>query len=163
MSKSIYDFKVRTIDGRETDLHPYENKVLIIVNTASQCGLTPQYAGLQRLYEEYRDQGLEILGFPCNQFGGQEPGTNEEIREFCTANYGVTFQMFEKIEVNGPGTHPLFQFLKEQAPYEGEPGADRDIRWNFTKFVVDRDGQVLARYEPMVTPDDFEYFIRTIL
>lgn len=160
---SIYDFKVRLISGEETDLHPYKNKVLLIVNTASQCGLTPQYEGLQRMYEEYRDKGLEILGFPCNQFGGQEPGTSEEIQAFCSTRFGVTFPMFEKIEVNGPGAHPLFQYLKEEAPYEGDPGVGHDIRWNFTKFVVDRDGQVLARYEPMVTPDDFEYIIRTLL
>ncbi len=160
---TIYDFKTRTLSGQETDLTPYKGKVLLIVNTASKCGLTPQYAGLQRLYDSYKDQGLEVLGFPCNQFGGQEPGTSDEIQSFCSANYGVTFPMFEKTEVNGPDAHPLFQYLKAQAPHEGEPGTGSDIKWNFTKFVVDRDGQVIARYEPMVAPEDFEHMIRTLI
>jgi len=140
---SIYAYQARTLDGQETDLTPYRNKLLLIVNTASQCGLTPQYEGLQRLYDKYAGQGLEILGFPCNQFGAQEPGTSEEIGAFCKRNYGVTFPMFEKIEVNGPDAHPLFQYLKEQVPppAEAEDGS-REIRWNFTKFLVDRDGRV---------------------
>lgn len=161
---SIYDFQVRTLSGKETDLTPFKGKVLLIVNTASKCGLTPQYEGLQRLYEAYAGQGLEILGFPCNQFGAQEPGTSEEIGEFCKANYGVTFPMFEKIDVNGPGAHPLYKYLKEQAPFQGEPaGSDDEIKWNFTKFLVDREGRVVSRFEPGVTPEEIEPAVRELL
>lgn len=160
----IYDFQARRMNGQETDLTPYKGKVLLIVNTASQCGLTPQYEGLQKLYETYRDQGFEILGFPCNQFGAQEPGTNEEVQQFCKINYGVTFPLFEKTLVNGPDAHPLFRFLKEQAPFQGEPeGADDEIKWNFTKFLVDRSGNVVTRFEPGVVPSEIEPAIRELL
>ncbi|TJY44611.1 glutathione peroxidase [Cohnella pontilimi] len=158
---SIYEFKTRTLSGKETDLSAYRGKVLVIVNTASQCGLTPQYADLQKLYEQYHAQGLEILGFPCNQFGGQEPGSNEEVAEFCQVNYGVTFPMFEKIDVNGPEAHPLYRYLKQQAPLEGSE--DNGIQWNFTKFVVDREGRVVKRFEPGVQPMEMESEIRRLL
>ncbi|WP_276351824.1 glutathione peroxidase [Cohnella caldifontis] len=161
---SVYEFEVRTLDGRETDLTPYRNKVLLIVNTASQCGLTPQYEGLQRLYDSYAEQGLAVLGFPCNQFGAQEPGTSEEIGSFCRTNYGVTFPMFEKIEVNGPDEHPLYRYLKEQTPPPVEStDGEKDIRWNFTKFLVDREGRVADRIEPAVKPEEIEPRIRELL
>ncbi|MBW5446718.1 redoxin domain-containing protein [Cohnella sp. CFH 77786] len=161
---SIYDFKTRRLNGQETDLSPYRGKVLLIVNTASQCGLTPQYEGLQKLYDEYREQGLEILGFPCNQFGAQEPGTHEEIGEFCKINYGVTFPLFEKTVVNGPDAHPLYKYLKEQAPFQGEPaGSDDEIKWNFTKFLIGRDGSVVRRFEPSAAPAELEPAIRELL
>lgn len=161
---SVYEFKARTLNGRETDLGAYRGKVLLIVNTASQCGLTPQYEGLQALYERLSGQGLEILGFPCNQFGAQEPGTSEEIEAFCKLNYGVTFPMFEKIDVNGPNALPLYDYLKEQAPYQSEAdGGSDDIRWNFTKFLVDRQGKVTARFEPSVKPEEIEPRIRELL
>jgi glutathione peroxidase len=157
---ALYDYETRTLSGVETDLSPYRGKVMLIVNTASKCGMTPQYEGLQSLYESLRGQGLEILGFPCNQFGGQEPGSSEEIEQFCSVNYGVTFPMFEKIEVNGPDAHPLYVYLKDQVPYEGE-GAD--IQWNFTKFLVDRDGRVVKRFEPGAKPADIEPEIMKLL
>jgi glutathione peroxidase len=161
---AIYDFKTRRLNGQETDLTPYQGKVLLIVNTASQCGNTPQYEGLQKLYEAYRDKGLEILGFPCNQFGEQEPGSSEEVQEFCSVNYGVTFPMFEKTEVNGPNAHPLYRYLKEQAPFEGEGSkTGDDIQWNFSKFLIDRDGKVVGRFEPSVQPADIEPSIRELL
>jgi len=164
MNLTIYDFKSRLLNGQPADLASYRGKVLLIVNTASQCGLTPQYEGLQKLYETYRDQGLEILGFPCNQFGEQEPGTNEEVGHFCRLNYGVTFPMFEKTVVNGPDAHPLFRFLKEQAPYQGEPAdADDEIKWNFTKFLVNRDGDVVGRFEPKTTPAEIEPAVQALL
>lgn len=160
----IYQFQARKLNGEQADLSSYRGKVLLIVNTASACGLTPQYEGLQKLYDTYRDKGLEILGFPCNQFGGQEPGTHEQIRDFCQRNYGVTFAMFEKIEVNGPGAHPLYQYLKSQAPFEGEPSdGGNDIRWNFTKFLVDRSGRVVRRFEPRTLPSDIVPAIESLL
>lgn len=160
----IYQFQARKLNGETTDLSPFRGKVLLIVNTASECGLTPQFEGLQKLYENYRDQGLEIAGFPCNQFGGQEPGTSKQISEFCQRNYGVTFTMFDKIEVNGPGAHPLFQYLKTQAPFEGEPSDDgNEIRWNFTKFLVDRSGRVVKRFEPQTQPSDIAPAIQSLL
>lgn len=141
--------KVKSIDGAEVDLSRYKGKVVLIVNTASRCGLTPQYEGLQKLYEQKKDDGLVILGFPANDFRGQEPGTNEEIAEFCTSRYGVTFPMFEKIVVTGDNKHPLYaQLAAQPEPIGGEP------KWNFTKFLVDREGRVVARFEPKVTPDD---------
>jgi glutathione peroxidase len=135
--------------GLPQSLDDYKGQVLLIVNTASECGFTPQYAGLQALYEQYHDQGFEILGFPCNQFGKQEPGTAEEIREFCQVNYGVTFPMFDKVKVNGPDAHPLYVYLKDEAP--GALGL-KVIKWNFTKFLIDRDGNVVRRFEPNVEP-----------
>ncbi|MFT4100203.1 MAG: glutathione peroxidase [Burkholderiaceae bacterium] len=147
--KTVYDFSAKDLAGAERPLSDYQGKVLLIVNTASRCGFTPQYAGLEELYRSHRDKGLEILGFPCNQFGGQEPGDEAQIGEFCQRNYGVSFPMFAKVDVNGAHAHPLFQWLKAQAP--GLLGS-RDIKWNFTKFLVGRDGQVIDRFWPTTTP-----------
>ncbi len=147
---NFYDISVRTIAGQPTSMADYKGKVLLIVNTASKCGLTPQYKGLQALYDKYRNQGLEVLGFPCNQFAGQEPGTEEEIAGFCDLNYGVTFPLFSKIDVNGPNTHPLYQHLKAEAPQS----QNQDIEWNFAKFLVDRQGNVVKRYAPDTQPED---------
>jgi glutathione peroxidase len=147
---SLYDVPVATLDGAEGQLAQQKGNVTLVVNVASQCGLTPQYAGLQRLYEKYGDRGFAVLGFPCNQFGAQEPGTHAEIGQFCETNYGVTFPMFEKIEVNGEGQHPLYAQLNETADAEGHTG---DIRWNFEKFLLSRDGEVIARFSPVVDPE----------
>lgn len=162
----IYSFHARRLNGQSAELSSYRGKVMLIVNTASRCGLTPQYEGLQQLYEQFHPEGLEILGFPCNQFGEQEPGTSEEIAEFCQVNYGVSFDMFEKIQVNGPDAHPLYVHLKTHAPDRSEPAdseTDDDIKWNFTKFLVDRDGRVVARFEPGVLPADIASAIRAQL
>jgi glutathione peroxidase len=143
---------VTTLDGREVDLSKeYEGKVLLIVNVASRCGLTPQYEGLQALHTKYKDQGLRVLGFPCNQFGAQEPGTAEQIREFCSTKYDVTFDMFAKIEVNGEGACPLY---KQLTAADTEPKGSGNISWNFEKFVIGRDGKVIARFEPRTKPED---------
>ena len=147
---TIYDFSVDDIKGKPVKLDKYKDKVLLIVNTASKCGFTPQYKGLEALYEKYRGKGLEILGFPCNQFGAQEPGTEKEIAAFCELNYGVTFPMFAKVDVNGKGAAPVFNYLKAEKP--GLLGSEA-IKWNFTKFLVDRKGTVLARYAPNDTPE----------
>lgn len=153
---TIYNYEVRKANGQTTTLEAYKNKALLIVNTASQCGLTPQYAELQQLHEQYGDKGLSIVGFPCNQFGEQEPGSAEEIAQFCSLNYGVTFPVLAKIEVNGPGAHPLYRYLTELT---GE-----EIRWNFTKFLVGGDGLDIARFEPQVKPleltDEIEQLLR---
>ncbi|CAG9614231.1 Hydroperoxy fatty acid reductase gpx1 [Bacillus rhizoplanae] len=149
----IYDFSAKTITGEEKSLRDYEGKVVLIVNVASKCGFTPQYKGLQALYEKYKEQGFEILGFPCNQFGGQEPGTEDEITSFCELNYGVTFPMFAKIDVKGNNTHPLFHYLTEQAP--GLLGM-KAVKWNFTKFLVGRDGEVVKRFAPKTKPEQLE-------
>lgn len=141
------------LDGQQTNLEPYRGHVLLVVNTASQCGFTPQYAELEALWRAHRDRGLVVLGFPCNQFGRQEPGSAEEIATFCDARFGVTFPLSARVEVNGPATHPLFAQLKEAAP--GLLGT-RAIKWNFTKFVVDRDGRVVARYGPRTMPRAIE-------
>jgi glutathione peroxidase len=138
------------MQGSGVSLADYRGKVLLIVNTASKCGFTPQFKGLEALYRQYKDQGLEILGFPCNQFGHQDPGSNDEISQFCELNYGVSFPMFHKVEVNGDGAHPLFKYLKAQAP--GVLGTTA-IKWNFTKFLVDREGRVMERYAPTDTPE----------
>jgi len=159
-ANSVYGFEVTTIMGLPKSIGDYRGKVLLIVNTASKCGFTPQYAGLQELYEVYQDRGLEILGFPCNQFGKQEPGANEEIQQFCQINYGVTFAMFDKINVNGSNAHPLYEYLKEQAP--GVLGL-KVIKWNFTKFLVDREGHVLKRFAPSVEPKELVPEIETLL
>ena len=150
---SIFDFSAKSLSGEDISLSKYKGKVLLIVNTASKCGFTPQYEGLQELFDKYHGKGLEILGFPCNQFGAQEPGSDSEIGSFCQKNYGVEFQMFEKVDVNGDHAHPLYKFLTKEAP-----GAlkTESIKWNFTKFLVDRDGKVLKRYAPQVTPHDLE-------
>jgi glutathione peroxidase len=150
-SESVYDVSLKDIDGKPTTLKTYQGKVLLIVNVASKCGYTPQYAGLQALQEKYKDKGLMVLGFPCNQFGGQEPGTNEEIKEFCSSKYQVSFPLFDKIEVNGPNRHALYTVLAgEGSPYPG------DIKWNFNKFLVGRDGKILKRFDSKVKPDSPE-------
>ncbi|EMT54542.1 glutathione peroxidase [Brevibacillus borstelensis] len=155
----IYDIPVTTIAGEETTLARYKGNLLLIVNTASACGLTPQYKGLQELYERYRDRGMVVLGFPCNQFGAQEPGTAEEISAFCDRNYGVTFPLFAKIDVNGPIAHPLYQYLKQHAPNE----ENQDIEWNFAKFLVDREGNVVKRIDPRVKPEELTGLIEQYL
>jgi len=169
---STHDFTATAADGSQVPLRDYAGKVLLIVNVASKCGLTPQYEGLQELYLGARNRGLEILGFPCNQFKGQEPGTDAEIQDFCTTTYNVTFPVLSKIEVNGPDAHPLFQYLRAQAPGDfgpaygdfyqviskirpGTDGTD-EVKWNFTKFLIGRDGTVLKRYEPPVPPADIK-------
>jgi glutathione peroxidase len=159
-SMSIYSFHAKTIKGEEISLESYKGQVLLIVNTASQCGFTPQYAELQQVYEQYKDKGLAILGFPCNQFGGQEPGSEEEIAEFCSINYGVTFPIFAKVDVNGEKAHPLFKYLAEEAP--GILGS-KAIKWNFTKFLVDRNGKVRERYAPNTAPSKMISDIESLL
>ncbi|NTW98254.1 MAG: glutathione peroxidase [Oscillochloris sp.] len=146
----IYDYSAKLLDGSEQPLSAYRGKVLVVVNVASKCGFTPQYAGLETLYERHKDEGLVVLGFPCGQFANQEPGDAEEIQQFCSLNYGVTFPLFAKIDVNGPTTHPLFAYLKTQ-----QPGFlnSQTIKWNFTKFLVDRDGVVRRRYAPTDLPE----------
>ncbi|MDO4536326.1 MAG: glutathione peroxidase [Clostridium perfringens] len=145
---NFYDFSAKKINGEEVKMETYKGKVLLIVNTASKCGFTPQFKELEELYRECKDRGLEILGFPCNQFGHQDPGNNETISEFCTLNYGVTFTMFEKIDVNGDNAHPLYKYLKSEA--KGLLGSK--IKWNFTKFLVDSNGKVIKRYASTVKP-----------
>jgi glutathione peroxidase len=151
MAETVYNFTVTSMMGLPKSLADYMGKVLLIVNTASKCGFTPQFEGLQALYEKYHDKGFEILGFPCNQFMSQDPGTNEEIQNFCQVNYGVTFPMFAKIDVNGHSAHPLYKHLKKTAP--GKLGV-KAVKWNFTKFLVDAKGNVLKRFEPTVEPAD---------
>lgn len=148
MSESLYDIPLETIDGKAATLADYKGDVMLIVNVASKCGLTPQYDGLEKLYAEHKAEGFDVLGFPCNQFMGQEPGTEAEIAEFCRLTYGVEFPMFAKIDVNGPGRHPLYKALIDAQP------ADGDIRWNFEKFLVSRDGEVVARFAPKTSPED---------
>lgn len=180
---SIYDISAITLQGEQAQLEKYKGKVMLIVNTASKCGFTPQYTDLQKLHERYSDQGLTILGFPCNQFNEQEPGNNEEVQSFCQVNYGVQFQLFEKSDVRGRDAHPLFRYLTEQAPFKGfdlsnasgrllhaflqekqpELLVGDEIKWNFTKFLVDRDGNVVGRFEPAVEPMDMEPAIEALL
>lgn len=148
---SIYDAKIKTLEGEPADLSEYRGKTVLMVNVASKCGLTPQYTGLQALHERYAGRGFEVLGFPCNQFMGQEPGTPEEIREFCTTSYHVTFPLFEKIEVNGANRHPVYAELTAHPDDSGEAG---DVRWNFEKFLVAPDGTVVGRFRPQVAPED---------
>jgi glutathione peroxidase len=148
---TAHDFEHDTIDGRRCSLGDYKGKALLIVNVASRCGLTPQYTALEELYREMKDKGLMVLGFPCNQFGGQEPGSEAEIKEFCSTRYDVTFPLFSKLEVNGPNRHPLYGWLTEQAT---QPEGSGDIKWNFAKFVVDRDGKLVARFGPKTAPTD---------
>lgn len=150
-SAPALDFTLKSLDGKDVDLSAYQGKVVMIVNVASKCGLTPQYEQLQDLHEKYSGQGLAILGFPCNQFKGQEPGTDAEIRKFCTANYGVEFDMFSKIEVNGDGAADLYKYLKSVPT---SPKGTGEISWNFEKFVLDRSGNVVARFQPRTRPDD---------
>lgn len=180
---SIYSFQAKTIDGEEITLDKYKGKVLLVVNTASKCGFTPQYEGLEKLYEKYKDQGLEILGFPCNQFAEQEPGDNQAVKNFCQANYGVSFQIFEKTDVRGETAHPLFNYLTEEKPFEGfnmkHPIGETlynalktnmptylegdSVKWNFTKFLVDRDGNVSERFEPTSEPLEMEEAIKKLI
>ena len=177
----IYGFKTLSNKGAEVDFAQYEGKVLMIVNTASKCGFTPQYDGLEALYQKYKDKGLVIIGFPCDQFAGQEPGSNDEIAEFCRLNHGVTFPLMAKTDVNGPNAEPIFEYLKSQAPTEEYKGLkakatrtmlkglsksvekDSDILWNFTKFLVSRDGSIVKRYAPVTTPEDIEKDIEGLL
>ncbi|MBU5592015.1 glutathione peroxidase [Clostridium sp. MSJ-4] len=180
---SIYDFKVKNIDGEAVDLNQYKGKVLLIVNTASKCGFTPQYKDLQKLYDKYNEKGFEILGFPCNQFAMQEPGNNKEVKAFCELNYGVSFPMFEKIDVRGKEAHPLFKYLTEKIAFKGlneetpsgkmlyafinenfpEFLIDDSIKWNFTKFLIDRDGNVINRFESPIEPMDIQSDIEKLL
>lgn len=158
--KTIYDFDVKTIDGKSINMSEYKNKVLLIVNVASKCGFTPQYEGLENLYEKYKSKDFVVLGFPSNQFMNQEPGTNEEIKEFCSLTYDVKFPMFSKIDVNGDDTEPLYKYLKEKA--SGVLGTEA-IKWNFTKFLVDKNGKVIERYSPSTTPKSLEKDIEKLL
>ncbi|GKU26348.1 glutathione peroxidase [Clostridium folliculivorans] len=180
---SIYDFKVNNIDGKEIELSKYEGKVLIIVNTATKCGFAPQLEDLQKLYEKYKDKGLEILGFPSNQFENQEPGSNEDVKKVCSINYGVTFDMFEKSDVRGKDSLPLFNYLISEKPFRGfnlndpqqkffnafleenfpESLIDDSIKWNFTKFLVDRNGKIIGRFESPVDPLSMESYIEALL
>ncbi|MFB5760224.1 glutathione peroxidase [Paenibacillus medicaginis] len=180
---SVYDFQVNSIDGKPVKLSVYQGKVLLIVNTASKCGYSRQFAGLQELYESYQDQGFEILGFPCNQFNEKEPGTNPEVAEFCKSSFGVTFPLFEKLDVRGPSAHPLFQYLAGQAPFQGfdtqtsngrwmkdflqekypDVYAGDGIKWNFSKFLIGRDGRVFGRYETTIEPFELESDIKSLL
>ncbi len=182
--KNVYDITVKDIKGNDVSLADYKGKVLLIVNVASKCGLTPQYEGLEALYQKYKDQGLEILAFPCNQFLEQEPGTNEDIMEFCSINYNVTFPLFDKIDVNGKEESPLYTFLKAKAPFKGYPeeyeafanqltmihqktgsGFEKGnaIKWNFGKFLISKDGKTILRFEPMVSPEGLEADIQRML
>ena len=156
---NIYSYSVKAQDGSEVSLADYQGRILLIVNTATGCGFTPQYEGLQDLYEKYQSQGLEILDFPCNQFGNQAPGSDEEITDFCQSRYGVTFRQFKKIKVNGEGEEPLYTFLKSQK--KGVMG--NNIKWNFTKFLIDRKGNVVARFAPTVTPEKIDEQIKELL
>jgi glutathione peroxidase len=160
LSTSIYDFSATSIEGQTVSLSTYKDKVLLIVNTASQCGFTPQYQGLQALYDKYASQGLVVLGFPCNQFGNQEPGSTTDIQSFCETRFGVTFPLFQKVDVNGKNAHPLFQYLTKTAP--GFLGSEA-VKWNFTKFLVDRNGNVLERYASLAKPEDLERVIQKLL
>ena len=156
----FYDFKAKKMNGQEVSMKEYEGKVVLVVNTASKCGLTPQFEGLEALYKEYKEKGLEILGFPCNQFAKQDSGSNEEMHSFCQLNYGVSFTMFEKIDVNGKNAHPLYKYLKDEA----KGLLSNEIKWNFTKFLIDSNGNVVKRYAPPVNPlkikDDIENLLK---
>lgn len=180
---NIYDFSVNTIDGKEKNLSDYKGKVLLVVNTASKCGFTPQYEGLQKLYEKFSDRGFEVLGFPCNQFAEQDPAENSEIEQFCKLKYGVTFPMFEKINVKGEDAHPLFKYLSEAAPFKGideniaagkvlsiflkgnlpQSLEGNSIKWNFTKFLIDKNGNIINRFESPVEPSNIATFIEQLL
>jgi glutathione peroxidase len=159
-SETIYSFSAKDIKGQEVSMDDYRGKVLLIVNTASKCGFTPQFEGLQSLHDELGERGFEVLGFPCNQFMNQDPGNDDAISQFCSLNYGVSFPMFAKIDVNGDGTHPLFRFLKREA--KGLMGSEK-VKWNFTKFLVNRDGQVVRRYAPTAKPADIRADIEKLL
>jgi glutathione peroxidase len=160
MLNSIYDYKINTLQGKQIDFSSFKNKVILVVNTASKCGLTPQYKGLQELHLKYKDRGLVIIGFPCNQFGGQEPGDAEQIKESCLVNYGVSFLITEKVEVNGQNSTPIFEFLKHSLP--GLIGME-DIKWNFTKFLIDKTGLPFKRYAPTTEPSHLDEDINNLL
>ena len=160
MAASVHEFKARAITGEEIPLDRYKGKALLIVNTASACGYTPQYAGLEALHKKYRDRGFAVLGFPCNQFGKQEPGSEAEIAAFCKKNYGVTFPMFAKVDVNGDQAHPLFDYLKKSLP--GLLGTE-PIKWNFTKFLIDKEGKPIERFAPATKPESIEKTVETLL
>lgn len=177
---SVHSFKVNLSNGEEVGLDTFKGQVMLIVNTASKCGLTPQYEGLEKLYDTYKEKGFTVLGFPCNQFGGQEPGTDEEISNFCSLNYQVEFPLFQKIEVNGENAHPLYQYLREQAPEEeklDENGTlykhlsanapelleGSTIKWNFTKFLIDQEGNIVKRFSPTTTPEEIKGDIEKLL
>lgn len=160
MTSSLYDFTCALPNGTSATLEDYRGKVLLVVNTASKCGFTPQFAGLEKLYTSFHGRGFSVLGFPCNQFGKQDPGSNDEIMEFCQLNYGVSFPMFAKIDVNGGDADPLFKHLKKQAP--GALGS-QGIKWNFTKFLVDKEGNVVKRYAPTTRPEDISKDIESLL
>jgi glutathione peroxidase len=162
-SETVYGFSAQLLDGRAASLSDFKGKVLLIVNTASQCGFTPQYAGLESLYRTYKERGLEVLGFPCNQFGAQEPGTAAEIGAFCEKNYGVSFPMFAKSDVNGDEAHPLYRFLKKEKPGLLGPLGGGAIRWNFTKFLVDRNGNVVSRFASTTKPESLAKEIERLL
>jgi len=159
MENNFYQFSATNLQGKEVSMDDFEGKTVLVVNTASKCGFTPQYAGLEELYEKYRDNGLVVLGFPCNQFGSQEPGTEKEIAEGCLINYGVSFPMFSKIDVNGKNAHPIFKFLKKELG--GTLGSS--IKWNFTKFLIDSQGKPVKRYAPVTTPEKIEPEIKMLL
>ena len=181
--EKIFDFKALTSKGQELDFAQFEGKVLLIVNTASKCGFTPQFEGLEKLNEQYKDKGLVVVGFPCNQFAEQDPGTDDEISQFCQLNYGVTFQIMKKIDVNGPDEHPIFTYLKSQAGFAGfnpahpiakildellskanpDYAKTPDIKWNFTKFLISRDGSKVQRFEPTSTPEEIAVSIEALL
>lgn len=160
METSIYNFSANKLNGQKIDLNEYKGKTIIVVNTASKCGLTPQYKGLEMLYNKYKNDGLVILGFPCNQFGNQEKGTSKDIQEFCQVNYGVSFPMFEKIEVNGKDAHPIYKYLKTKCS-AGFLGSG--IKWNFTKFVIDKYGKPVKRFGPTTKPEKIETYLKKIL
>ena len=160
MKESFYDFKANDINGKEVSMSSYEGKVVLIVNVASSCGFTPQYEGLQKLYDEHKEKGLEILAFPCNQFGEQEKGSEEEIKNFCEKNYSITFPIFEKVEVNGNDAHPIFKFIKEQK--KGFMGTE-SIKWNFSKFLLSKNGEVIKRYGSLDVPENLEADIKQLL
>lgn len=155
----FYDFSAKKMNGQEVKMEQFKGKVVVVVNTASKCGLTPQFEELEELYKTFKNQGLEIIGFPCNQFASQDKGSNEEIHEFCQLNYGVTFTMFEKIDVNGQNAHPLYKYLKNEA----KGFLSKDIKWNFTKFLIDADGNVVKRYAPTVKPSKMRADIENLL
>ncbi|HOJ66147.1 MAG: glutathione peroxidase [Paludibacteraceae bacterium] len=157
---NFYDFEAKKINGENISMQQFKGKTVLVVNTASKCGLTPQFEGLEKMYEKYKDKGLVILGFPCNQFAHQDPGSSSEISEFCVVNYGVTFPMFEKVDVNGKNAHPIFKYLKSQLK-GGLFGSK--IKWNFTKFVIDKNGNPVKRFAPTVTPEKIEKYIEKIL
>ncbi|MCE6006875.1 glutathione peroxidase [Acinetobacter soli] len=157
---NLYQFEADLLEGETKSLADYQGKVLLIVNTASKCGFTPQFAGLEKIYEKYKEQGFEVLGFPCNQFGGQDPGSNQEIGSFCQRNYGVSFPMFAKVDVKGPEAHAIFRYLTREV--KGILGSE-NIKWNFTKFLVSRDGKVLNRYAPTTKPESLEEDIEKAL